>query len=304
MQSFTCKPIGAEPPGKPPNYIERFFGRSSGRVDVVRNHPFERIDKFEHAGINGNMLSKNSSPICGRRRGFTLIELLVVIAIIAILAAMLLPALTKAKAKAVQVNCTSNLKQLGLAIQMFVDDNQETLPPGPGSTFGLYWGQRAGYGTAAQYKYQMVNYIHDYLGLKTPTDATPIFVPVFYCPGIERFTPKVPASQVPPKTQRVSYGCYNPACTTNAQFRLDFRPFGYAEYEPIPPDHPHKLNEIQSQAPLSEIWSLVDIDQLGAAGATSWNIFLPTGPVHGKNRNYLYFDTHVAPKKAGAAGAF
>ncbi|HVU07982.1 MAG TPA: prepilin-type N-terminal cleavage/methylation domain-containing protein [Verrucomicrobiae bacterium] len=61
-------------------------------------------------------------------KGFTLIELLVVIAIIAILAAMLLPALASAKQKAWAVTCTSNLHQISLGMKMFADDNNEFYP--------------------------------------------------------------------------------------------------------------------------------------------------------------------------------
>ena len=79
-----------------------------------------------------------------RKARFTLLELLVVVAIIAILAAMLLPALTQARNASRRVVCLSNLKQLGTVELMAAGDNNNKLRPAPGNN-GLHWMSKAGY---------------------------------------------------------------------------------------------------------------------------------------------------------------
>ena len=85
-------------------------------------HPF-RSRRRQEANVRSLCESASLRPRLRRHRAFTLIELLVVIAIIAILAALLLPTLSRSKATAQRLKCVSNLHQLGLATQMYWDDN-------------------------------------------------------------------------------------------------------------------------------------------------------------------------------------
>jgi prepilin-type N-terminal cleavage/methylation domain-containing protein/prepilin-type processing-associated H-X9-DG protein len=261
-----------------------------------------------------------------RNRAFTLIELLVVIAIIAILAAMLLPALAGAKAKAQRIKCTNNMRQLGMGFIMFAGDHADMLPP-------------AGYGVDNSQQSTWDGWIDQYIGGHAPDWALQMSVrPKEYCMGIL----KCPADIIEllpgwgDFASRRTYAMNGVGPAWSAEYQVSTQNHKYplpapnhgvgiywSDGGPLDPDaRGYKANVIRDNSGTIElveqpsmqnfcgqVWPCMSLGPVGdgdlyqtdpsvnGVSSTSRNFGFNAYGLHSKRFNYLFHDNHVEALK-------
>ena len=207
-----------------------------------------------------------------RRNGFTLIELLVVIAIIAILAAILFPVFAQAREKARQASCQSNLKQIGLALKMYVQDYDETWPNG--SIYGFSYGQTGDIGQNFTYPGWVSNVLIPYTKNQQ----------IYRCPSLQ------------------GSGFYDPfnggTATTNGPNQTSYA-YNYQSFKGVTEAQiPEVSGAIVMADSASTPWWDCTYENLGCGWRIrDWAAHVAKNyqrtEYHGQKNNYLFEDSHV-----------